>query len=116
MPVGLKAGASNIAFHTGPPRFEERASCLSAALSRLGRRAEDGRRAEGGSSFTATHDHGWLSCEQREDSLIWLVGHAGSCRHSEPSGPLSLPGRSHVSRVLSALLAAGDRSVLSNQA
>ena len=54
---------------------------------------------------------GWTSLS----SGVLLVSHAGSCCQSEPSGPVSLPGRSRISRILNTLLARSDQPVLSNQ-
>lgn len=55
---------------------------------------------------------GWTSLS----SGVLLVSHAGSCCQSEPSGPMSLPGRRRICRIPNTLLATVDQPVLSNQA
>lgn len=55
---------------------------------------------------------GWTSLS----SGVLLLSHGGSCCQSEPSGPMSLPGRCYICRILNTLLAIVDQSVLSNQA
>lgn len=146
MPLGFKARVSSTAFDTSPPQWRSRraqAICLAGCPAGLAvhhsSELEWAMLSRRVISFSLVLIHpgyrrhfqknvwSWLAvmwaasrqpylAEPSLSSGVLLVSHAGFCCLSEPSGPMSLPGRSCICRIPDSLLAIADQAVLSNQA